>query len=278
MTKKVVLEEGKDYLSEESFNSLSKEGTEADNNVVNMMAEQLNKKIKLRHLQEKFYVIGEDLFSALHNHRDMYKAKEINEIKNEYIKVKDKPYIFIFDSNYTMNHTVLFVVDNVNKKIDFYDTLKSDQSPLKKSELQKDFDLLKSFYNVNYPMVDKSDKVTQQPDEKSCAYYCGFIVFVFIMRSEYEMYDDKIEFEPDDVEMVKKKVVREPILEDVHNVVLDKDGLNEIQSIKIPKNSKKPPFYIPGFNEGEKIAIPAVMVEVWDKMNKLNKLAKLQRW
>ena len=273
------LREGVDYISKESYDTLNSKGMEADNNVVNMMAEQLNKIIEKKQLKgelkDEFCVIGEDLFSALHHDTDLYTLNEIADIKEDYKNYREMSYIFVIDSNYTMHHTVLFVVDNKRHKIDFYDTLKRDDAKLKRKELQQDFDLLKSYYHLkDYEKKDKSNFISQQKDNESCAFYCGRIIEKFIEKGKYELDDSFKKISVEDVENFKRRILNQ-ILKDVHNNIYTKEQLEKKQEKQtkskptVNQGSKKPKKTVAP--NREKIFIPKETKEVYKRNTATNK-------
>ena len=206
------LEEGKDYITKNSYSILSGWHKRADNNVVNMMAEKLNEQIKKYKLEKTFYVIGEDLISALKNNK---------QIKDDYIGKKNIKYIFVFDSNYDIEHTVLFVINNVDKTIDLYDTQNHIKDQNADKKIAKDYEILKKFYDLDYRMRNLSNKVAKQRDNDSCAFYCGLIIQTFIENGKYQLNNSLKNISLNDVHYFKKRNLRDKILKDVNHIILD---------------------------------------------------------
>ena len=122
----------------------------------------------------------------------------------------------MYDSNYPLQHTVLFVIDHVRKKVDYYNTLSYSKEFGHDPEYKEDCKLLKQFYHISYPIDNRSNEVVKQHDNYSCTYYCSIFIQKFINKGKYKVDDSFKHISQQDIHDFKEDMlgkIRRDILE-----------------------------------------------------------------
>ena len=250
-------DEGEDYMTVDTQERLLKNKEQSSNVIVNIISNILNKRIKDYKLQNNFYVIGEDLLSAL-TEDDLFTKKEIDEIlkTKEYLRAEGnlrttKDYhIFVFDSDYYTEHTTLWVI-NSDRTMHHFDTqlhlMEEPEYRQIKIDREKRKDLsrkkLKKYFGINnYTVSNQSNHVLKQPKEDTynCAYYCAMIINRFILLKKYDLDDNEIKnYTESDVRKFKNMIYNNIVTKTKGVVLTDEQVEKANKEIKIKTQKNK---------------------------------------
>ena len=231
------MSEGIDYLSKESEKVFKTDGVRADNQIVNMITNRFNKELEEKNMSNDYYVVGEDLISALKHDPILFPNGDgEKEVKDDYIsEIKHRKYFFVYDSNYPLQHTVLFVIDKINKTVDYYNTLYWQEAPDVRKGFEKDCKLLKKFYGITqYPITNRSSEVVKQTDNVSCAFYCSIFIDKFIKKGQYKLDNSFKNISQKDIHDFKMEMLKK-IKCDVFKIPCRKEHIGHIKLIKAHK-------------------------------------------